>query len=363
MGRPFGIPVFISPTWLIIAALITFAFAPQAGRIPGIGAGRYLVAFVFAVLLYASVFVHELSHALVARGFGLPVRRITLHVLGGVSEIETEPQTPLREFLIAFAGPMLSLVLGFIGLGLHQVLPGYTVAGLLAYALASANLIVAVFNLLPGLPLDGGRMLRAGVWKVTGRPDTGTVGAAWAGRGLGVLVFLTPFVIGFLMSYRPAITSVVWAAVVGSFIWVGASQSLRTTTMRARLPRVSARTLARPAVPVPATMPLAEALRQAGGGPADAAGLVVVDNAGTPIALADWNAVGATPEHRRPWVTVGTMSRTLQVDHTISADLTGADLLTAMRDAPAPWYLLVESDGRVYGVLAAGDVNRAVAGS
>lgn len=372
MGRPFGIPVHVSPTWFLVAALITYFFAPLvADRLPGIGFWRYAVAFAFAVLLYASVFVHELSHSVVARWFGLPVRRITLYLLGGVSEIEREPPTPLREFLVAFAGPLLSLALGVGGLGLALVLPAATVPGVLAYELALANLLVGVFNLLPGLPLDGGRMLRAGVWRITGRPAAATLAAAWGGRILGVLVFLTPFAIAALRGTAPGFVQVIWAALIGSFLWVGAGQALRAARFRERLSRVAARELVRPAVSVAGDTPLAEALRRADDGRADdrrggdgrAAGLVVVDPDGTPIALVSDAAVSATPAQRRPWVDVGSMARTLRHGQVLSADLTGSDLLSAMRETPSQEYLLVEGGGRTYGVLRSKDVENAFSGT
>ncbi|MQA83423.1 MAG: site-2 protease family protein [Streptosporangiales bacterium] len=361
MGRVFGIPVYVSPTWLLVAAFITFGFAPLvADRLPGIGGMRYLVAFAFAVLLYLSVFVHELSHSVVARGFGLPVRRITLYMLGGVSEIEREPQTPGREFLVAFAGPLLSLVLGVLGFLLYRTLPASTVMGLLAYELAIANTLVGIFNLLPGLPLDGGRMLRAGVWKLTRRPATATVVAAWAGRMLGALVFLLPFILAFWLGRPPNWLTVIWAALIGSFIWAGAGQTLRVAKLRERLPQLNARSLARRAIPVTADLPLAEAVRRAV--EAQAGALVVVDHEGKPIALVNESAVTATPEQRRPWIAVGVLARTLDSGHILGADLAGQDLVMAMQEAPASEYLLVEPTGEIYGVLASSDVDRAFVG-
>src|SRR5215469_18017013 len=116
IARPFGIPVFISPYWFLIAGLFVFLYARSLGTVsPQL---RYPVAAAFVVLLYASVLVHELSHSVVARAFGLPVRRILLYPLGGFSEIEREPPTPGREFLVSAAGPALSLVLAGIGFGL-----------------------------------------------------------------------------------------------------------------------------------------------------------------------------------------------------------------------------------------------------
>lgn len=191
MGRPFGVPVYVAPSWFLVAALITWVFGGQLDRVlPELGAARYLVSLFFAVAFYASVLVHELAHTVAAIRFKLPVRRIQLQFFGGVSEIEKEAETPGREFVLAFVGPLLSLVLaGLFYLAMKPVEPG-TVPGVLLAGLMVSNLIVAIFNLLPGLPLDGGRMLRAVVWKISGKPMTGTVAAAWVGRALAVSVLI-----------------------------------------------------------------------------------------------------------------------------------------------------------------------------
>src|SRR5690606_12648930 len=234
MGRPFGVPVYVAPSWFLVAILITWVFGGQIDRVlpelgaasylgslffavaryasvlrhelalrvpwrvvrqadvsrPELGAARCLVSLCFAVAFCASLLVHELAPALAALRFKLPVRRIQLQFFGGVSEIEKEAETPGREFVLAFVGPLLSLVLsGVFYLGLLAVDPS-SVPGVLLAGLMISNLIVAVFNLLPGLPLDGGRMLRAVVWKLTGRPMTGTVAAAWVGRALAVSVLV-----------------------------------------------------------------------------------------------------------------------------------------------------------------------------
>ena len=189
IARPFGIPVYISPYWFVIAGVFIFIYANDLASTLH-GSTRFVVAAAFVVLLYVSVLIHELSHSLVARGYGLPVRRILLYPLGGFSEIEREPPTPGREFLVSAAGPALSLVLAAAGYGLMHVVAADTIAGTLVSQLMWANLVVGVFNLLPGLPLDGGRMLRAVIWKLTGRQSTSTIAAAWAGRVLAVSLFV-----------------------------------------------------------------------------------------------------------------------------------------------------------------------------
>jgi Zn-dependent protease/CBS domain-containing protein len=358
IARPFGIPVLISPYWFVIAGVFIFIYANDLAATLR-GDTRFVVAAAFVVLLYLSVLVHELSHSLVARGFGLPVRRILLYPLGGFSEIEREPQTPGREFLVSAAGPALSLSLAAVGYGLMQVVPT-GIAGTLVSQLRWANLIVGVFNLLPGLPLDGGRMLRAAIWKVTGRPATSTIAAAWAGRVIAVGLFVVPFATGALTGTGGDLVTEVWLAVIAAFMWTGAGQAIKATRFRERLPALQARKLARKAVSVAADTPLAEAIRRADESKARA--VVVVDHDDKPIAILNETAVMATPEQRRPWIDAGALARTLEPNMVLPADLSGMALLDAIRRAPATEYLLVEPSGQVYGVLAARDVDRAFAG-
>ncbi|WP_269855031.1 site-2 protease family protein [Streptomyces sp. RPT161] len=364
MGRPFGVPVYVAPSWFLVAALITWVFGGQLDRVlPELGALRYLVSLFFAVAFYASVLVHELAHTVAALRFKLPVRRIQLQFFGGVSEIEKDSDTPGREFVLAFVGPLLSLVLaGLFYLGMRGVEPD-TVPGVLLAGLMVSNLIVAVFNLLPGLPLDGGRMLRAVVWKISGKPMTGTVAAAWTGRALAVAVLIgLP-----LLSYAggvsesktgaDSLTDALLAAILAAIIWTGAGNSLRMARLRERLPELRARSLTRRAVPVTAQTPLSEALRRAH--EAGARALVVVDAMGEATGLVREAAIVGIPEHRRPWVAVSGLTQELRPGMRVSAELDGEDLLETLRATPATEYLVVEPTGEIYGVLSTADVERA----
>ncbi|MFF7546850.1 site-2 protease family protein [Streptomyces canus] len=367
MGRPFGVPVYVAPSWFLVAALITWVFGGQLDRVlPELGAARYLVSLFFAVAFYASVLVHELAHTVAALRFKLPVRRIQLQFFGGVSEIEKEAETPGREFVLAFVGPLLSLILaGLFYLAMQPVEPG-TVPGVLLAGLMVSNLIVAAFNLLPGLPLDGGRMLRAVVWKLTGKPMSGTIAAAWVGRALAVCVLIgLPLLTqsGALGSSAEdnvgmdTVMDALLAAILAAIIWTGAGNSLRMARLREHLPELRARTLTRRAVPVETHTPLSEALRRANA--AGARALVVVDAEGTPLSLVREAAIVGVPEHRRPWVAVSGLAQDLTDGMRVSAELAGEDLLDALRATPATEYLVVEQTGEIYGVLSAADVERA----
>ncbi|MFD7688728.1 site-2 protease family protein [Streptomyces sp. NPDC059781] len=367
MGRPFGVPVYVAPSWFLVAILITWVFGGQIDRVlPELGAASYLVSLFFAVAFYASVLVHELAHTLAALRFELPVRRIQLQFFGGVSEIEKEAETPGREFVLAFVGPLLSLVLsGLFYLGLLAVDPS-SVPGVLLAGLMVSNLIVAVFNLLPGLPLDGGRMLRAVVWAISGKPMTGTIAAAWVGRALAVAVLIgLPLLTQSGALGSDAVDNVgmdtvldaLLAAILAAIIWTGAGNSLRMARLREHLPELRARNLTRRAVPVETDTPLSEALRRANA--AGARALVVVDPDGVPLSLVREAAIVGVPEHRRPWVPVGGLAQDLTDGMHVSAELAGEDLLDALRATPATEYLVVEDSGEIYGVLSAADVERA----
>ncbi|SDO66366.1 Zn-dependent protease (includes SpoIVFB) [Actinacidiphila guanduensis] len=366
MGRFFGVPIYVAPSWFLVAALITWVFGGQLDTVlPELGGVRYLVSLFFAVAFYASVLVHELAHTLAAIRFRLPVRRIQLQFFGGVSEIEKDSETPGREFVLAFVGPLLSLVLAAVFFGGMQLVERGTVPGVLLAGLMISNLIVAIFNFLPGLPLDGGRMLRAVVWKATGDPMAGTVAAAWVGRALALAVLIgLP-----LLSYAgglngdsggsgaDSLTDALLAAVLAAIIWTGAGNALRMARLRERLPGLRARTLTRRAVPVASDTPLSEALRRAN--EAGARALVVVDGRGDPTALVRESAIVSIPEHRRPWVAVSGLAQDLTPGMRVSADLTGEDLLDTLRATPSTEYLVVEPTGEIYGVLSTADVERA----
>lgn len=366
MGHPFGIPIVVSPTWFLIAIFITYFFGAEfSGTSLGdrLGTGRYLVAFAFAVLLYLSVLLHELAHSVVAKRFGLPVRRIVIYFLGGVSEIEREPETPAREFAVAVAGPLLSFVLAAVFFGVWEALPTYTpqsptwlmVVVFLVLEVCGANLVVGIFNMLPGLPLDGGRVLRSLVWAVTKKPMTGTVAAAWTGRALAIGVLLFSLWTGSGEGLNGSgLYTIMWAAFIAAFIWIGATQSLTVARLRDRIPRLQVRTLTRRAVPVTADTPLSEALRRAA--EVGARAVVIVDHDGKPTAIVHEASVTATPPERHPWVQVGTLARNLRPGMTLTSDLGGEQLLSALRSAPAPEYLVTDPVGSVYGVLAAADV-------
>jgi Zn-dependent protease len=349
--------VLVSSSWFLIAGLIAVVMAPRVEQVqPDLGAWKYVAGLAFAVILYGSVLLHEASHAVMARHYGFPVRSITLHFLGGMTAIEGESRTPRQEFWIAVVGPLTSIAVGGVAVGLWFVTPD----GLLLMAvegLAGANLLVGVLNLVPGLPLDGGRVLKAAVWRMTGNVHRGTIAAGWGGRVTAVAVLLWPLAQEAVFGSPPDVLDFILSLVIAMFLWTGATSAMASARIRSRLPDLHARDLARRTLAVPDDLPLSEAVRRAQD--AEAGSIVTVTSTGRPVGVVNEAALLATPEERRPWVAVSTVARTLGEGLSLPATITGEDLILAISRTPAAEYVLVEDDGTVYGVLSTADVDRA----
>jgi Zn-dependent protease len=236
LGRIFGIPVGINYTWFIIFALVTMSLATGyfPSRYDDWGLAAYLsVGALTSVLFFVSVLIHELAHSVVALAWGIPVKSITLFIFGGVANIGREPERPLAEFLIAVAGPISSLLLA-LGFGIlwlaGQLLEFTPLAGLGLY-LATVNLSLALFNMIPGFPLDGGRVFRSVVWALSGDMNRATRWAAKAGRVVAVLMIIG----GGIMFLMGNWSSGLWLAFIGWFLDSAASQSAQQVWIREAL--------------------------------------------------------------------------------------------------------------------------------
>jgi Zn-dependent protease len=233
LGSIKSIEINVNATWLVVFGLLVYWLRNGyvAERAPDLGTvGSWATSAVGALILFASVLTHELSHSLVALKNGLPIRRITLFIFGGVAHMEREPARPGVELRMAIAGPIASLaiaaVFAFLRFVVFKGSPG-TAPWLIAEYAAYANMVLAGFNLVPGYPLDGGRVLRALLWKVTGSLVKATTIAAAIGRifGLG-LVF-----VGVMMSVALKAPAFLWPALIGTFLERLAYVSARRTRM------------------------------------------------------------------------------------------------------------------------------------
>lgn len=260
-----GIPISVDPSWLIIFALLTFELGTglfpselRFGRRFGFNPEALALGVIASLLLFASVLAHELSHAWMALKRGIPVLGITLFIFGGVAQIGDEPDRPASEFLIAIMGPLMSLALAIVfaavwiwSRALIGVVPG---TGLLLLPvlvvgnyLWQANALLVLFNLLPGFPLDGGRVFRAFVWGLLGNLRKATFVAMVVGRGIAALMIAagTVFLFGLGLSFGRlgfsggANLGGIWFIVIGAFLWQVSGEAYRSVLTRDSLKQVT----------------------------------------------------------------------------------------------------------------------------
>ncbi len=353
VGRFYGVPLYFSASWLIIALLLTLSYGSLIKTVvPGTSrTTSYLAALAFAIVFALCVLAHELGHTAVSLALGRPVRRVVIFLLGGVSEIEHEPDRPRDEFLVSVAGPLVSLALGGVAAAGRLATDYYSVPGVVLTLLMWGNLVVAGFNLLPGLPLDGGRLLRALVWTVARSRLNATRISAWGGRVIAVVVAVSGILVD---RSQYGITPGLITLVLAAYLWVGAGQSLRLAEVLDRAPALHLAALLRPGLLVPSDVSVAEALRRANEG--RVGGLVLVDAADRPSAIVEERRISAVPMQQRAWTAVSTVARPLDQGLVLPVDLSGTALLDAVRATPASEYLVVDARGAPAGILSAADL-------
>lgn len=238
IGSIFGIPLYIDPSWLIILAFFSFANGVELQQNhPKWGlALPWVTGFLIALLLFVSVLLHELGHSLVARSQGINVNSITLFLFGGIASIDRESKTPGQAFQVAIAGPIVSLILFVLLSLLAYPLPKSSPAEVLVGDLARINFVLALFNLIPGLPLDGGQVLKAAVWKVTGDRFRGIHWAARTGQILGWVAII----VGLSLSFTTTEPGFFWMALIGWFVLRNASTYDSITNLQENLLQLTA---------------------------------------------------------------------------------------------------------------------------
>lgn len=287
--------VLVRPSLLMMAVVLVIVFAPQFNSFGY--ANGYVVAGVFVLALYISILLHEFAHLFVARRYKMVVPAIELHLMGGETQIEGRSSTATQEFLTSSVGPLVSLIIGIAALvAATGTNPWFAT---ILWPLGFINIIVAVFNVLPSPPLDGGRMVKAVAWGLSRSELIGVRVAGLCGRVTAVVIAVGgPLLIGFGFSDPFDVARIALVLFVAWYLWESSSKSLIHGVRAARTATLDAASLYDPAVP-----------------PAGAA--------------------------------------------VISIKLKGRDLLIAMAENPAEVYALMDDEGRIIGSLHAGDVDRA----
>lgn len=357
IGSIGGVPVYIGRTWPLIALLILVTFGPSvADARPDLGAGAYAVALAYAVLLLLSVLAHEAAHALVGRACGYSVSQIVADLWGGHTTYETADTSPGRSALVAVVGPLANGILAIVAwLLLRNVEPG--VPGLLITAFIWTNAFVALFNLLPGLPLDGGFLIDSLVWKITGDRNIGLIAAGWCGRIVTVLVLGWIVVVPLVRHESPSLYQLLWGLMIGGFLWVGATQAIRSGTARRTVAAINIASVWRPSVLLPPAATVADTQAYA-----TSVALVVADGAGRPVGLVDPSAVLSVPadvRSRTPVSAVATMQPFGWVVRARPEEPILA-VVEAMQATGATTVAVQTPDGRIPGLVDLEALNRRV---
>ena len=252
LGAVGGIPVYLGRSWPVIALVVVVTFAPNVQSPSGEYGGvfGYAVGIAYAVLLLLSVLAHEAGHAVVARRFGFRVDRVVADLWGGHTVYDSSTSRPGTSAAISVSGPIANLAVAAVGYAAMQLLDADGVVGLLLFAVSLTNAFVGVFNLLPGLPLDGGYLVHALVWKVTGDRNRALIVAGWLGRVVTVVVVLWLVGRPLLLGQPPSLITIVWCGLIGAFLWMGATNAIRAGQSRRVIERVPLARVLRPALVV-----------------------------------------------------------------------------------------------------------------
>lgn len=351
IARIGGVPVYLAPSWFVIAVVIVAIVAwPVLRSRPLFGLA---VGLTQALLLLVSVLVHEGAHALAARAYGMHVLRIVANVWGGHTSFQAPRGTPGPMAAVAAAGPLANAALALVSYAALQATTG-EVSGRVFTGLLIINGSLAVLNILPGMPLDGGQVLESLVWKLTGDRNKGSVAAGWTGRGVAVLVVLwfigRPLLRGEGVGLGP---DSIWALVIGSILWTGASESIRRGRALASLDRVTVADVMERAVYLPPDTPVGAAISHP-----DA--VVTTDERGLPC-LVLLSATGETPVDIDPSAPLRSAVTRVPDENVVETrPESGIERVLGAIQATGVPAVVLTSGGQPYGVAHARLVNAAL---
>jgi Zn-dependent protease len=348
IGRLLGARIVLQPSTLLMIALLAWVFASSGGTVTGRTFG---LGVVLAVLLFISVFLHELAHAIAARGFKRQVREIVITLWGGHTSFDSAGMTPFVNAVTAMVGPLMNVL---IALAAFAVSTTGAVSGSVAAVLtwlAGANMFLAIFNALPGIPMDGGRVLESIVWGVSGNRHRGTVVAAWGGRVVAIGVVLYAVITPLASGEQIDIFNLVLAFLIASVLWPAASAALKYSQVMGRREGLTVAKLMVPAVAVPYELSVAQAREAAHAVAAREVVILSADGAPAghfPVALTD-----EVPEGVRTTTGLQSVTMPLPRGALVAAGLTGEDLVRSVREwwGKTDVWVVTDASGAVVGVV------------
>ncbi|MEB3225636.1 MAG: site-2 protease family protein [Synechococcus sp.] len=349
VGNLFGIPFYINISWFIVLVLVTLNFGGGlAAQFPSLGISALFLGFIAGLMLFASVLLHELGHSYAAMRQGIGVNSITLFLFGGLANLDDEAKTPGGAFWIAVAGPLVSLAL-FIALFLltdSRILSGppLAIASLLAYI----NLILATFNMIPGLPLDGGNVLKSIVWKLTGNRFTGTI---WASR-VGQFIGWTAVILGGLSILGLSNVGSFWTLIIGWFLLQNAGRSAQSATIQSALSGLTAADAVvkdSPIVTADLTLrDLANAAIRSGN---QWKRFLVQDEMGQLLGEISVDALKTVPTNEWPHERVGAFIKPVPAENQVLSDLSLLDVAEKLERQGLQALAVTQTNGTLVGLL------------
>jgi Zn-dependent protease/CBS domain-containing protein len=353
LGRVVGIPVGVHYTWFVALWVLTWSLARTyfPARLPGLPAGTYWALGVAAsVLLFGSVVAHEVGHALAARRYGIRTRGIVLFMFGGVAQIGREPPTPSAELVVAVAGPATSWVVAAL-CALARAATSGTALGALAGYLVWANTALAVFNLVPGFPLDGGRVLRALVWGLTGDLTRASRIASRVGQAVAVAFIAA----GILLAFTGNVVGGLWLVLLGWFLDAGAQAGYQQVLLRQALEDVRvADVMSRAVHTVEPSLTLDALIADY---------LLPLKHGGFPVVWGDrllgvvtLHDIKDVPRERRASTTVREVMTPLQRLRTVRPSSSAYEAFERMAQDGIGRVLVVDDDGILVGILTRSDL-------
>lgn len=350
VGSLFGIPFYVHPSWFLVLGLVTFTYGDElAALFPNLGLGLpWLLGLVAALLLFSSVLAHELGHSFVAKSQGIQVRSITLFLFGGLASLEKESETPAQAFWVAIAGPAVSLLIfalfTAIGIGTGISGPLAAMVSLIAYI----NLILALFNLIPGLPLDGGNILKSVVWQITGNPYKGVVFASrvgqilgWIGIGVGLLSILGISHIGS-----------VWTLLIGWFLLQNAGRSAQSASIQDMLTSLKAEDAVTPNSPiVSADLSLREFVNNYIIGKDPSSKFLVTNEEGRLLGALVVDDLKNVPTSEWPAIKVSELMQSVDLSTIVQSDQSLLDVVVLLEQEQLTQLPVVRENGVLVGLL------------
>lgn len=358
IGNLFGIPFYVNPSWFLVLALVTFSYGGAlAYQFPNLGViFPWILGLVAALLLFASVLAHELGHSFVAIRQGIEVKSITLFLFGGLASLERESKTPGEAFWVAIAGPAVSFMLFVLFSVITLTTPVTGPVAAILGLLASINLMLGLFNLIPGLPLDGGNILKSLVWKITGNPYKGVIFAGRVGQALGWIAVL----LGGLAILGISNIGSFWTLLIGFFLVQNAGNAAQSASIQDTLSHYTAADAVNPNSPI---VSVELSLREFAndyiiGSKTQWRKFLVTDEAGYLIGSIAVDDLKLISTSEWPTTQVKELMKAVESTTTIKSNVTLLEAIAILEDRELSELPVINDNGVLVGLLEKGEIIR-----